>query len=181
LRQQIPSPERKTDAAVTVRPRYWVDEGEVLNRLAPPTEEEQEALAAGSLQLSELLRRQRGRARNWLLGFRDVTESTNERTAIFSFLPRLAVGHKAPLVLVTPNVGVDLTLCLVANLNGLVFDFVARQKIGGMSLSHFILKQLPVLPPSFYRAADVAYVGARVLELVYTADALREDAERGRA
>jgi hypothetical protein len=85
------------------------------------------------------------------------------------------------LVLVTPNVGVDLTLCLVANLNGLVFDFVARQKIGGMSLSHFILKQLPVLPPSFYRAADVAYVGARVLELVYTADALREDAERGRA
>ena len=175
------TPDRKADAAAGVRPRYWVDEGDVLNRLAPPTEEEQEALAAGSLQTAELLRHQRDRAPKWLLGFRDVTNSTNERTAIFSFLPRLAVGHKAPLVLVTPNVGADLMLCLVANLNGLVFDFVARQKIGGMSLSYFILKQLPVPPPSFYRAADVAYVASRVLELVYTADDMQPLADALRA
>ena len=37
---------------------------------------------------------------------------------------------------------------------------------------HFV-KQLPVLPPSFYRAADVAYVAPRVLELVYTADGMQ--------
>jgi hypothetical protein len=55
-----------------------------------------------------------------------------------------------------------------------------------MHLSDYITFQLPVLPPSFYRPADVAYVGTRVLELVYTADdmqpladALREHAERG--
>ena len=77
-----------------------------------------------------------------------------------------------PLIFVRPDFGADLQMCLAANLNGLVFDFVARQKIGGMSLSYFILKQLPVLPPNSYRPADVEYVGARVLELIYTANDL---------
>ena len=62
-------------------------------------------------------------------------------------------------------------MCLLANANSTVVDYCARQKIGGISLSYFILKQLPVLPPSFYRPADVAYVASRVLELVYTAAA----------
>jgi hypothetical protein len=60
----------------------------------------------------------------------------------------------------------------LANLNSIVFDYVTRQKLGGTSLSYFILKQLPVHPPSFYRPADVEYVASRVLELVYTADDL---------
>ena len=50
-----------------------------------------------------------------------------------------------------------------------------------MSLSYFILKQFPVLPPSFYRAADVAYVASRVLELVYTADDMQPLADALRA
>ncbi|MDH7504510.1 MAG: hypothetical protein QHJ82_17605, partial [Verrucomicrobiota bacterium] len=81
----------------------------------------------------------------WLLGFRDITNATNERTAIFSFLPRAGVNHKAPLLFTTS--ADRLELCLVANLNSLVFDFVSRQKVGGTSLGFFILKQLPVLPP----------------------------------
>jgi hypothetical protein len=59
---------------------------------------------------------------------------------------------------------------LVGNFNSLVFDFVARQKVGGTDLTNFIVKQFPVVPPTFYRPADVEYVASRVLELVYTAD-----------
>ena len=33
-----------------------------------------------------------------------------------------------------------------------VFDYVARQKLGGTHMTFFILKQLPVLPPNQYKA-----------------------------
>ena len=115
-------------------------------------------------------RRQRERAPKWLLCFRDICRTNDERTAIFGILPRAAVGHKAPLVILPSSTATDLQLCLTANFNSLVFDFIVRQKLGGTSLTYFVLKQIPVLPPSFYRAADVAYVASRVLELVYTAD-----------
>jgi hypothetical protein len=151
-------------------PRYWLDESDVLNRVVPPMDEEQAALADGSLQRAELERRQRERAPHWLLGFRDVTDSRNERSAVFSLLPFAAVGHKLPLVFIGASFGAEQLFCLLANVNSFVFDYVVRQKIGAMSLSYFILKQIPVLPPTFYRAADVAYLASRVLELVYTAD-----------
>ena len=36
-------------------------------------------------------------------------------------------------------------------------------------MNFFIIKQLPVLPPSAFSAADIAFIVPRVLELVYTA------------
>jgi hypothetical protein len=173
------TPQEKADAAFRVRPRYWVEEAQMLNSLVPPTKEEQEALADGSLQPAELQRRQRERAPRWLLGFRDITNATNERTAIFSVLPMVGVGNKIPLLL--NGQPAEMQLCLLGSLNTLVFDFVARQKIGGTSLNFFIAKQLPVLPPSFYRPPDVAYVASRVLELVYTADDMQPLADALRA
>jgi hypothetical protein len=41
---------------------------------------------------------------------------------------------------------------LVANLNSFALDWTARQKIGGSNLSLYVMEQLPVLPPSAYRA-----------------------------
>ena len=172
--------EQKADPAFRGRPRYWVDEAEVLNALAPPTAEEQEALVDGSLQPADLDRRRRERSPRWLLAFRDITNATNERTAIFTFLSRVGVGNNAPLMLLGGNEP-DLQLCLLGNLNAFIFDFCARQKIGGTHMNFFVLQQLPVLPPSFYRPADVAYVASRVLELVYTADDLEPLAEAIRA
>jgi len=58
-----------------------------------------------------------------------------------------------------------------------VFDFVARQKVGGTHLTYSYLKQLPVLPPSAYSDADLSFIVSRVLELTYTADDLRPFAE----
>ena len=63
---------------------------------------------------------------------------------------------------------------LVANLNSIVLDFVARTCIGNTDLSFFIIKQLPVLPPSAYQEecptgqAWTELIVPRVLELTYT-------------
>jgi hypothetical protein len=58
-----------------------------------------------------------------------------------------------------------------------VFDFVARQKMGGTTLNYFIFKQFPVLQPTAYTEADLAYIVPRVLELTYTSHDLKPWAE----
>jgi hypothetical protein len=66
---------------------------------------------------------------------------------------------------------------LLANLSSFVLDYVARQKIAGTSMTFFIVKQLPVLPPAAYRtpvawlaeATPTDWIRRRVLELSYTA------------
>src|SRR5262249_61365216 len=59
---------------------------------------------------------------------------------------------------------------LIANLNCLPLDFVARQKVGGLHLVHSIMKQLPILPPGYYTDVNLDFVVPRVLQLTYTAD-----------
>ncbi|RQW97339.1 Eco57I restriction-modification methylase domain-containing protein, partial [Micromonospora globispora] len=83
--------------------------------------------------------------RDWLCGWCDVTSSTNERTAIPAFLPRTAVGHTYPLML--PRVSPVLTAALVAAQSSVVFDFVSRQKVGGVHMALMTWKQLPVPTP----------------------------------
>lgn len=61
---------------------------------------------------------------------------------------------------------------LVANLNSLVLDYVARQKVGGSHVTQGYLKQLPILPPSAYSEADLAFIVPRVLELSYTSHSM---------
>jgi hypothetical protein len=135
--------DEKSDLSFTVKPRYWVDKKEVENKLSGKWD------------------------KNWLLGFRDITNSTNERTAIFSLLPKIAVGNKAPL-LISHKFESRLAACFYASVNSLVFDFVTRQKMGGTTLNFFIVKQLPVIPPERYTQKDIEYITPRVLELVYT-------------
>jgi hypothetical protein len=112
---------------------------------------------------------------SWLLGFCRVTSSTNERSFIPAVIPRCAVGNSLPLMLSssTPR---EVAL-LGASLASLALDFVARQKVGGINLSFFLVEQFPVLPPATYdqRApwdqdrtiAD--WLMPRILELTYTA------------
>ncbi|MFS8836186.1 DUF559 domain-containing protein [Synechococcus sp. WC101] len=141
---QLPTPDehQHADPHFVVQPWYWVRAEEVAARL-------------GEWQ------------RGWLLGFRNVARSTDERTAIFSLLPRVGAGHKAPLIFSESQSAVLVTAWL-ANFSSLVLDFVTRQKIGGTSLGFFILRQLPVLPPDAYTPEDLRFIVPRVLELVYT-------------
>jgi hypothetical protein len=158
-------------------PRYWVAEEEVLWRLASISDDERSELE--KLPEENRLEQLRARSPRWLLGFRDVTNAVVERSVIFSFLPRAGVGHTMPLVFA--NQSLEMHLCLCGNFDSLVLDYVARQKIGGTHLTYSYLNQLAVLPPSFYRTADVAYVASRVLELVYTAEDMQPLADALRA
>lgn len=99
--------------------------------------------------------------------FRKPCRATDERTAIFSIVPKVALSDKCPIVFI--NKYINLTTCFLANANSLVFDFITRQKIGGADLSFFTLKQLPVIPPEAYAPEDIEFISTRVLELVYTA------------
>lgn len=105
-------------------PRYWVHESEV-NKAIPESWD-----------------------KPWLMGWRDITNSTNERTVIASLVPRVGVGHK--FLLMNSAQEASMWLCLLANLNSLVLDYVARQKLGGTSLTYFTMRQLPIIPPDVY-------------------------------
>jgi hypothetical protein len=101
----------------------------------------------------------------WMLGYRDVARATDERSVIALALPREPASIKHPTLgwnIAHPGVA------LLANMNSLPFDFVARQKLGGISLSFFILKQLPILTPNFYTEPRLNFITPRVLELNYT-------------
>lgn len=143
-----------SDPNYLVVPRYWVEQQAV-----------QSVLPSGYKY-------------KWLLGFKDITSATNERTFIATVLPLTAVGNSVPLVFA--NFDSKLAAVLVACLSSFVVDFVSRFKIGGNHLNFFILNQLPILPPANYNQpcqwfpppacqSSKDWLLTRVLELVYTA------------
>lgn len=109
----------------------------------------------------------------WILGFNDITASTNARTVVPVALPRVGIGHTFPIIL---DADPDLAHCLLASLSSFALDFVARQKVGGVHLTYFIFRQLPVLSPNEFRAtcpwdrgASVRkWIAPRVAQLVAT-------------
>jgi hypothetical protein len=146
---------------ISATPRYWLPQAAV-----------DHAFDRGELQS------------NWAVVIREVTNATNERTVISCIIPRVGMGHTCWTVKLT-KADAALSGFFVANLNSLALDYAARQKVGGMHMSNFILKQLPVIPPSNY--AQLCYwsnaqtlrdwIAQRVLELTYTAHDLRGFAE----
>ncbi|MBU9516596.1 N-6 DNA methylase [Burkholderia multivorans] len=115
------------------------------------------------------------RSPRWLIGWRDICRSTDERTVIASVLPRAATDFTLRVNL--GQTSATRAACLLGALNSLCLDFVARQKVGGTHLADFILKQLPVLPPDCYTPAALDFVVPRVLELTYTAHDLKSWAD----
>jgi hypothetical protein len=108
----------------------------------------------------------------WLMGWRDITNATNERTVIASVAPRVATGDTLLLMFPDPKHGAKAA-CLLADQCSLVHDYVARQKVGGTHLKYHVKKQLPNLPPERYTEADLNFIVPRVLELTYTAHDLK--------
>nr|WP_246035678.1 hypothetical protein [Dictyobacter kobayashii] len=108
--------------------------------------------------------------------FRDITNATVLRTAIFSIVPFASCGHTLPIITLNTKASVDLLLfnsCCCS----FVFDYVGRQKLGGTHMTFFILEQLPVLLPQLYKYAcgwnktqtAEDWITPRMLELTYTA------------
>lgn len=126
------------------------------------------AFNAGEDLLALVEQRLRARSPKYLLGFRLICRATDERTAIASLIPHSAVGNNFLLNILPITTSASLVAVLQANLSTLVFDFVARHKLGGTNLNAFIAKQFPVLAPETYSETDFAYIVRRVLELTYT-------------
>jgi len=133
------------DAGWLSTPFYWVVDDEVESRLGHTW------------------------TRKWLLGFKDVTSATNERTVIASLFPRVGVGHTLPIIFPKGEHPAHVVMALLANLNSLPLDYVARQKVGGLHLTFGYVRQFPVLPPDQYGSGELEFIVARVLELTYTA------------
>ncbi|HXL88484.1 MAG TPA: DNA methyltransferase [Streptosporangiaceae bacterium] len=147
----------KRDPSACAYPRYWVAEG----GLIPTRRNGRDVSVPGVSALLEGMKWERG----WLCGWRDVCRATDERTSIPAFLPRAAVGNKIHLMF--PGVSPILTASLIAVQSSLVFDFVSRQKIGGIAMGLFIWKQLPVPAPGTMES-HLGFIAPHVLELVYT-------------
>lgn len=103
---------------------------------------------------------------HWFVTFRNITNAANERTVIFTIIPKEAAGTLAPQVFLEHDC--KLSGLLVANFNSLVLDFVARQKVGGTHLNHYILRQFPIIPPDAYGDNKcIENALANVIELIY--------------
>lgn len=114
----------------------------------------------------------------WLMGWRDVCRATDERTLIASVMPLAGVNHKTPLWFTHRAPTPAHSAAFLANACTLVLDYVARQKVGGTSMSYFLIKQFPFLPPDRYSGADLEFIRERVLKLTCTTN---EMAAWGRA
>ena len=112
----------------------------------------------------------------WLMGWRDICRSTDERTVIAGVFPKVGVGNKIPLMEFATAKAKE-TAGLIANLSSIPFDYAARQKIGGTTMNYFIYKQLPVLAPHQFTREDLPFLIPRVLELTYTSHFMRPWAE----
>ena len=141
--------EEKKEPGFEATPRYWVPEAEVEERL-----------------------RQVGWDRGWLMGWRDITNVTNQRTVIATIFSKMGVGHSLPLFIL-PHHAPELLIALLANLNSIPLDYVARQKVGGSHLTYAYLEQLPILAPETYERSDLDFIVPRTLELTYTSKTMK--------
>ncbi|HCE6499279.1 TPA: N-6 DNA methylase [Pseudomonas aeruginosa] len=126
-------------------PYYWVSEKDVESNL-----------------------NDKGWSSDWLIGWREITDArASARTVVAAVVPRRASNNT--FVHILPGVCGEKLAALLANMCSIVFDYIARQKVGGLHLNFYMMRQLPVLPPATYSRVDLDFILPRVLELTYTA------------
>jgi hypothetical protein len=122
-------------------PRYWVAQAEV------------ERVAASRFE------------GNWMAGWRNITNTTNERSTIASAFPWTAVGHSEPLIIGKYDPWI------LAVLNSFALDYIARQKIGGTNFTFHLFQQLALPNPEMSLPATgrlANWCAPRMAELFYT-------------
>jgi hypothetical protein len=109
-----------------------------------------------------------GYDRTWFLAYRDITNTTNERTTIAAAIPRSPAARSSPVLGYDPSFnGAEL----LSNLNAFVFDYLSRLKLGGTHMTFSTLTQLPIVPPNNIGCALFGCYCpfAKILELTNTA------------
>lgn len=108
----------------------------------------------------------------YMVGWRNISNTTNARSLIPSILPYAAAGHS--ILFARSNVQIDRICCLVSALSSLSVDYIVRNKLGGTNLSYGYVEQLPLVGPEEYSEADRKFILPRFLELVYTANDMKD-------
>ncbi|MGA5102242.1 Eco57I restriction-modification methylase domain-containing protein [Streptomyces cellulosae] len=148
--------EQHQNASATSMPRYWVPEQDV-----PTGEIDKNGKPIMEPGVRSRLAAKEWKA-EWVSGWRDITNTGNERTLITAVAPAHGFGHKYLLAL-APQAAL-----LTAVWSSFVVDYAARQALGGTSMSYFIVRQLAVPTPA-QLAPHTGFLTPRLLELVYTA------------
>ncbi|MBQ7738628.1 MAG: N-6 DNA methylase [Desulfovibrionaceae bacterium] len=151
--------EELQDPNFCVMPRYWVHESNVDEKLKTI-----------------------GWNKPWLMGWRDICRSTDERTAIGGILPIYAIGGTIPTCF---GFNTNYIWILILILSSFVADFMARLKVGGTHLALFIAQQLAVLHPKIFGTkleflpndTIKEFLVSRALELIYTSYEMQGFAE----
>lgn len=151
--------EEKQDPNTVVMPRYWVSEDDI-----PTNRKDKNGRLVVEPGVASRLSN-KSWDRNWLLGWRDICRSTDERTMVDSVIPSAGVGHPFPIACVLPSADLPM-LCPL--LTSFVFDYVCRQKIGGTHLTYGYVTQMPVLAPETLGQYG-RWLRPRILELTYAA------------
>ena len=119
------------------------------------------------------------KGRGYTLGFRDIARSTDSRTVIAALVPNVGCGHTLPDLLPSAcDIEASDLATILANLNSLCLDYIARQKNQGTHLTWYVVEQLPVIATGDYdrefgdtTAREI--VRDHVLRLTYTAYDMR--------
>lgn len=152
------TPEQHDEPDFMAIPRYWVPEFDV-----PTGKKDSKGNSTYYLGVKSRLAEKKW-DRGWLLGWRDIARSSDQRTMITSAFPRVSAPDGTLLMMP----GADPFSGLVACLSSFILDFISRQKFSGTHLKFFTVYQLPVIPPvEFSRVGE--FINLRVLELSYTA------------
>lgn len=180
--------EEKMNPDYEVTPRYWVPKKEVLNRiadvpdpvrkawyageehqlrlaLAACEDEELNKLASVDNLMNKMEQVMDQRSPKWLMGFRNISNSTNERTFIPFIFPRGGLGNSGTIIF---GLNRENTIILAVTMSSLVFDFIVRQKVGGTNLNQFYVKQFPVIDYNSITGEVIDYITSRGADLMYT-------------
>jgi len=84
---------------------------------------------------------------HWLFGYRCIARSVDQRTFVCSLVPD-AFGVGNSITMLYPHSGAVPVALLQSMMTSLVFDYAVRQKVGGINMSVFFVKQFPILEPS---------------------------------
>ncbi len=142
------------------QPRYWISDANVAMKMENRTE-------------------------STYIAFKKITSATNQRTVIAAYVPHSALIDSLPIIQIDSSISSRRKCCLLGNLNTIVLDFVARQKVGGLHLNFFIVEQLPIFPPDRYaekcpwakKLTLEKWISDRVLKLTCTANDMKPLAE----
>ncbi|MEI6174184.1 MAG: hypothetical protein WCR01_10555 [Bacteroidota bacterium] len=102
---------------------------------------------------------------NTIIGFRRITNNTNERTFVGTLIPKNGFGDNTFLLL--SDQSIIMQTCLTGLLSSLAFDYICRQKLAGMNMNFFYVNQFPVLMPNLFSNFIMMEIVPRISELSY--------------